>query len=490
MARTYNTCDGTIPNAVTTSNSAGPDQFTVVSAGSGSTIRYDTQRAKGRSGVRFTTTTNTAHVRLPTPSTSRLHGHFWLYFSSISGTYTTSTSQFLVFRDSVGTRLASLDIAYVSGSGRSLQFNERSVVTTPTYYFSQFTWYYFMFDFDFTNGGALNLYPTYGGDTILSAGNMLVLNATADAPMAGTVASVDIGFNTASVDLTSRQIYVDDLIFSDTSMWASSVGINSGSEIYAQSDGDNTIISTQPVVVTANQRIATITAQDFTPEINPLTAQTIPAQDVYVEPLAPASVNMLAPAAAATLPTATPAFDLFVNWPNTMVRVVVTGPTSVTLTSDVLANEVTLRPSVDLDDGAYTWHAEWYDGSAWTAATDSRAFTIDTTGATGAATYDGSMLIDASTPALHLWFADPPSAEVGDDVTLYGHGFTGTVAATVAGVAATTAATSTVSASSNAYTADRQINPLSGVVDPQHHTVVMTVPEVSPPGGALIVERT
>lgn len=218
-----------------------------------------------------------------------------------------------------------------------------------------------------------------------------------------------------------------------------------------------------------------------------MTTVTVPVLNVIVEGLAPTTVVAVEPNA--TLPVSRPEFVARVNIPSSQVRLVITGPTSLTITDDSGESEIRTRPDTDLADGAYTWYAQRFNGTTWAEQSPTVAFTIDTAATTSRATIDGSLSIDASTPALHLWFVDPPSGAVGDTVTVVGHGFTPTVAVTLAGAAADSGARVVEAASSNAYTDDRQINPLTGVVDCEHHTATVVVPDVPLPGGTLIVDR-
>ncbi len=214
---------------------------------------------------------------------------------------------------------------------------------------------------------------------------------------------------------------------------------------------------------------------------------TIPGATVTVSARAPLGVRPTAPTG--IVPLVRPEFTVAVNVPSTKVRITLTGPTPAMVIDESGDETVQVRLDTDLTDGAYTWYAERWDGTAFTDASDPVTFTVDTTGAYGQTTVSGSLTISGQTPTLHLWFADPPSGSPGEVVTLFGHGFSATVDANIRGYAADTTGRVVHDPTADAYTDDRTINALTGDVDPQHHTVTLTVPEVPQPGGALSVNR-
>ncbi len=175
--------------------------------------------------------------------------------------------------------------------------------------------------------------------------------------------------------------------------------------------------------------------------------------------------------------------------PTSQIRFVIDGPLDLVQVDDSGDTLVTFTPDVDLPDGDYTWYVQRWNGTTWADDSNIREFSVDTSGTVWSAEVEGSLSISTDAPELHLWFADPPTGVEGDTVVLYGHGYTSTVAVTLAGYSAGTVARTVHSASADAYTADRQINPLTGTVDPQHHTATITVPDVPLPGGTLAVEQ-
>lgn len=95
-----------------------------------------------------------------------------------------------------------------------------------------------------------------------------------------------------------------------------------------------------------------------------------------------------------------------------------------------------------------------------------------------------SWTVNASaTRPVHVWHIDPPSADVGSLITIYGQGFPTT--GTVTCMGGTVAQTSWTRVPDSGASSGRQIN--ASINDPEHYEVVVTVPDVEEPGGPLVV---
>jgi hypothetical protein len=150
---------------------------------------------------------------------------------------------------------------------------------------------------------------------------------------------------------------------------------------------------------------------------------------------------------------------------------------------------MTIRATNELtDDTAYFWRARVinpFDATDWT---DPASFLISL--------FDGDALASggwsvstATTAAPHAWFVYPPSGRPGDTAYIFGTGFGPTaVSVTIAGQIATVEDWDIVAADADAYTADREINPLTAHACPGHQVITITVPDAPYPGGALYVD--
>jgi hypothetical protein len=208
------------------------------------------------------------------------------------------------------------------------------------------------------------------------------------------------------------------------------------------------------------------------------------------------------PADMSALPTTRPTFSLVVSMPEADGQQLelqydtddlFTSPTTVTLApAAVDAILPTLIPvDVDLASGDYYWRVRVNDGTTWRSWSPTREFTIDTTRAV--ATLDAVLTItdDPNTPT--IWYLDPDAITPGHTITLTGIGLTdnpSTVQVNVAGDQVTPSSLATIPATADAYTADRTIDPVNQVVNVEHDTVVLTVPDtLTPPGGPVTLVR-
>jgi len=230
--------------------------------------------------------------------------------------------------------------------------------------------------------------------------------------------------------------------------------------------------------------------------------------DLPANTFPPLTLTAAIPDANANLPVATPTFTIVVHRKDTTVttatvevQIVASGDSfdsplmalsaTAPLRQTVETTRFDVRALAPLDDGDYDWRVRtvldavpspWHQ-FPWGATVNS--FTVDTTSATA----NGSIGLQwdiGGDPAPHLWFVTPAAGAPGTQATLVGAGFgdtPGTVA--LAGVPATVISW-TVEPASGATT-DRRIDAGTGVADPEHSRVVVTIPTVPPPGGPFVV---
>lgn len=105
--------------------------------------------------------------------------------------------------------------------------------------------------------------------------------------------------------------------------------------------------------------------------------------------------------------------------------------------------------------------------------------------------------VNAGTPNPRIWFVAPDNGRAGDGIRVFGFGF-GDLAATYNGVlewkngadweGLSVTTWQTFPPSPNAYTADREMDVLSGKIDMQHTVIEFQIPAISlPPGFSLRV---
>ena len=141
-----------------------------------------------------------------------------------------------------------------------------------------------------------------------------------------------------------------------------------------------------------------------------------------------------------------------------------------------------------VDDTTYYWRVRLSDGSVYSNWSDTEQFSVNTSlGNAYEYGYFGD--VEADTPTPHLWFIRPASVTQGDVATVYGHGFGSSGNVILDGDTITPDSWTTVSAGSDAYTGDREIDSITGTVDPEHDEVVFTVPsDTVAPGAQLYIE--
>lgn len=239
------------------------------------------------------------------------------------------------------------------------------------------------------------------------------------------------------------------------------------------------------------------------PTANVLTS--IPAVPIEVIPSvrAPVSVRctreLLDPEDATTVPVLRPVFTVGVTLTEGDLETLTvevqyddntsfTSPVSLTQAVDLVENENVVRiPALaDLPTSVpIYWRARLIFNSNTWAWTDYWQLTVDTTA--GDHLISVVSIVTTTTPDPHLWFFTPEGAIVGSTVTIVGQGFStaeGTV--TLAGVTMPIVSWSHIAATGAAVTTGRVIT--STLVDPEHDEVVVTVPDVAPPGGGIVVD--
>lgn len=154
---------------------------------------------------------------------------------------------------------------------------------------------------------------------------------------------------------------------------------------------------------------------------------------------------------------------------------------------------VTLAATVDiaLSPTTYYWRARWKTPdytSAWTYHTNFPSAGWFASNPPQGLSGNMQWNVDTTkTPDPHLWAAHPSRGVPGDTVTLYGHGFPDSGTVTLAGEEADIEDWDHVAATPAAGTSSRVLQP-GVLVDPEHDEVVVTIPNVDPPGGSLVVE--
>lgn len=146
---------------------------------------------------------------------------------------------------------------------------------------------------------------------------------------------------------------------------------------------------------------------------------------------------------------------------------------------DLNVNLVVFNSPIPLVNGSYQWRARLVlDGvpQSWTPA---KTFTVNT--AASDATVPISWTVTNELTSPHLWEVDPPAGVPGDQIRITGQGLPAAPTVTINAVDAPVVSVTHVPATAASLTVDRTL------ADVEHDVIVVTVPIVSPPGGALIV---
>ncbi len=223
---------------------------------------------------------------------------------------------------------------------------------------------------------------------------------------------------------------------------------------------------------------------------------------VPTPPVAVLAVELVDPVQGATVPTARPAFTVAVT------RAITDDPVTVgvevqvqsvvgsvytavmTLTDDVdldsTTTYTTLVADEDLPAGSYVWQTRITYG-AWIGDWTPPFTTVGTIApAMLAFSTPITWTVDSDAAAApHLWFVAPAAGRPGEQVTAYGHGLGEATSATIAGVAAEIDSPDLVAGTG--ATTSRIIDQLGAVVTAEHYEVVVTVPDVDPPGGPFTI---
>jgi hypothetical protein len=141
-----------------------------------------------------------------------------------------------------------------------------------------------------------------------------------------------------------------------------------------------------------------------------------------------------------------------------------------------------------LSDGSYTWSFEFEDAGVWTGPALSWPFTINTASLDPDTFQAGSLTVTSDAPDPIVLHAVPMGALVGQTVTIHGIALPVASAYLLLGSQMVTiSAYRSVAATANALTSARQIDVLHGVTDAEHVEIDFVVPDITGPGGALLV---
>jgi len=214
---------------------------------------------------------------------------------------------------------------------------------------------------------------------------------------------------------------------------------------------------------------------------------TLPAPSFY-------SLTRITPSGC-VVPSPTPIFLVAFNRDGPgafLLRVTVTNgvmtPVTATATPLGLAGNIPtpIPITTALADGLYQWQIEFFDGVTWAGPSDTWPITVYAAG--GAVTASGTLTVAAGTTTPTLWHVAPAGALVGATATCLGVALpTASAHISLAGTTVPITAYRSVAADADAYTADRQIDVLNGVTDPEHVELDFVVPDLPGPGGALLV---
>lgn len=216
---------------------------------------------------------------------------------------------------------------------------------------------------------------------------------------------------------------------------------------------------------------------------------------------------LLDPAVGVAVPVLRPAFTVIVTMIEGVLGTVTVdveytispdGPDAVvnTLTQDVNLlggrNVVRLTAMTDIPQSVplpvpVTWRARLRFGGVAMGWTPAQSFIIDPQAGDHTAQLTWSVKGGDSEP--HLWHVTPSAGVAGDLVTVIGQGFSpsrGKVK--LAGVEMPVQTWRHIPASPSAFAGPAVIDTAANIVDPDHDEVVVIVPDVTPPGGAIWVE--
>lgn len=148
------------------------------------------------------------------------------------------------------------------------------------------------------------------------------------------------------------------------------------------------------------------------------------------------------------------------------------------------AETVSFTIPAPLDPGRYLWQTRLVIGGQVQFWTPPWSFTIDPS--VGAAALPIAWTVTSTPPTPHLWTMNPTDGQTGEEVTLIGQGFPATQGTvTVGATLMPVQSWQHIAATADGSTADRVINDTD--INVQHDEIVVLIPDVAPPGGAVTV---
>lgn len=221
-----------------------------------------------------------------------------------------------------------------------------------------------------------------------------------------------------------------------------------------------------------------------------------PGTDVWVDRMLvdPSSVMfaLTDPDDEAVVPFARPEFVVGVQDPDDgdyQVELQIADNTDFTDAHDIIADVVytdgglTYTPDFDIPATTY-WRARLlHNGPVLIPWSDTFSVSVDVTVSAATLPVSWTPAADLTAP-VHLWHIEPPGAEPGDSVTIYGTGFGATPVVTILDSTAEVTRSELVAAIEAG-----ELRVIDGdVVDPEHWEIDMVVPDVEEPGGPVQVE--